>query len=141
MASFSGALIAPNNQGEWVKIEHTFTTGNDDNHVAEIRVAFSLDVHADNTEEKSLSVGGVEMVATPKDVIIDTALSNNYDLGTVEPVGGALVVDGEVTVTAVPFANNKFLGWYKGGKLVSKYPSLTYLYDENATEKYVCNCV
>ncbi len=136
MASFSGALIAPNNQGEWVKIEHTFTTGNDDNHVADIRVAFSVEIHPDNTEDKSLSIGGIEMTATPKEVITDTALSNNYDLGTVEPVGGAEVIDGEVTVTAVPFANNKFLGWYKGGKLVSQYPSLTYTYNENDTEKY-----
>ena len=136
MASFSGALVAPNSQGEWVKLEHTFTTGNDDYHVANIRVGFTIEAVADNTAEKTLSIGGVEMTATPKEVIIDTALANDYDLGTVEPVGGAAVIDGEVTVTAVPFANNKFLGWYKGDKLASKYPTLTYTYNPNDTEKY-----
>ena len=136
MASFSGSLIAPNNQGEWVKIVHTFTTGNDDYHVANIRLAFSVEAVTDNTSEKTLSVGGIEMTATPKDVVIATAEANNYDLGTVEPINGAEVVGGEATFTAKPFGNNKFLGWYKGGKIVSQNPTLSYTYNADDTEKY-----
>ena len=132
MASFSGNAY-PSTNSEWVQVTHTFTTANDDYHVANVRYEIYI---PDSCEATEISVGGFKATATPQNVIIDTALSNNYDLGTVEPVGGAMVIDGEVTVTAAPFGNNKFLGWYKGGKLVSQYPTLTYTYDANATEKY-----
>ncbi|MBE6761350.1 MAG: MBL fold metallo-hydrolase, partial [Ruminococcaceae bacterium] len=137
MASFSNVLIAPNNQGEWVKIEHTFTTGNDEYHEANIRLAFSVDAITDNTADKTLSIGGIEMTATPTNAIIATAEANDYDLGTVEPCCGAAVdADGDVTFTAVPLGSNKFLGWYKGGKLVSTNTTLTYAYNTDDTEKY-----
>ncbi|MBE6762689.1 MAG: MBL fold metallo-hydrolase, partial [Ruminococcaceae bacterium] len=138
MASFANTFIAPDNQGEWVKIEHTFTTGNDDYHIANIRLAFSVEAVADNTADKTLSIGGIEMTANPTNAIVATAEANNYDLGTVEPINGAMVDDdGDVTFTAVPFGSNKFLGWYKGGKLVSTNTTLTYAYNADDTEKYI----
>ena len=137
MASFKDVLIAPNNQGEWVKIEHTFTTGNDEYHVANVRYAFSVEAITDNTADKTISIGGIEMTLAPKNATVVTAEANNYNLGTVEPRNGAAIdTDGDVTFTAVPFGSNKFLGWYKGGKLVSQNTTLTYTYNADDTEKY-----
>ena len=132
MASFASEAY-PSTNGEWVQVTHTFTTGNEDYHVSNVRYEVYIPASGDPTE---ISLGGFKATATPQNVIIDTVLANNYDLGTVEPVGGAMVVDGDVTFTATPFANNKFLGWYKGGKLVSKDTTLTYTYNANDTEKY-----
>lgn len=137
MASYNSTLFAANHQNEWIKVEHTFSTGDDDYHVANIRYGFIVRGNSNNAEGSFIQIGGLEMIGTKRDVTVaPTPEANDYDLGTVEPRDGATVVDGKVTFTATPFGTNKFLGWYKNNKLISTNTVLSYNYDPADTAEY-----
>lgn len=61
--SYSTSLFAPNNQNQWVKIQHTFTTGNVETHIANVRCSFGLRYNSDNSSSNTFSIGGISMTA------------------------------------------------------------------------------
>lgn len=133
MASFQNTAY-PSTEGEWVKVTHTFTTGNDEYHVANVRYGITI---PETCEAEYVALGGFEAYATPLNATIVQGSSNDYDLGTVEPRNGALVTDGKATLTAVPFGTNKFVGWFNGDELVSSNKEYTFTYDSTAEYKAV----
>lgn len=133
MASFS-KVAYPSTEEKWVKITHTFTTGNDEYHVANVRYGISI---LSSCEAEYISFGGFEFYGTPVGSTVVKGLSNNFDLGRVEPYNGALVVDGKANLTAIPYGNNKFVGWFNGDKLLSTDKDYTFTYDPAVSYKAV----
>ena len=88
-------------------------------------------------EAEYISFGGFEFYGTPVGSTVVKGLSNNFDLGRVEPYNGALVVDGKANLTAIPYGNNKFVGWFNGDKLLSIDKDYTFIYDPTVSYKAV----
>lgn len=133
MASFQGTAY-PSTEGKWVKVIHTFTTGNDEYHVANIRYGITI---PSICEAEYVALGGFEAYAVPLDATVVKGTANNFDLGTVEPRNGALVTDGEATLLAVPYGTNKFVGWFNGDKLLSTDEQYSFAYDASSEYKAV----
>lgn len=116
-------------QGEWLKVIHTFETGNVDSHKADIRYQFAIPEAVDG----EAWVANVEMTADKYYV----GNVNDDTLGTVSPAKTPIANGQELTLTAAPYGENLFDGWYVGDELVSEEPELTFTYNGNATPNYV----
>ena len=120
--------------GEWVQIQHTFKTGNDASHEAEISYSFAFP----SVENGDFWIADVIMTAQKE--VIDTTFTptvNDPTLGTVSPSGAIELVKGTpTTITAEPFGENTFNGWYLNGVCVSTEPVLTFTYNGGAVPQY-----
>lgn len=121
-------------QGEWLQVVHEFTTGNSDAHVAEISYQFDIPENADG----ELWIADVRMSVEKEQVDgYYTPSVNDPTLGTASPADGVPLYTGkEATVTAEPFGENKFLGWYDGNELVTDANELTFTYDPANPPQY-----
>ncbi|MBQ3088709.1 MAG: dockerin type I repeat-containing protein [Clostridia bacterium] len=120
---------ATERQDEWFQIIHTFETGNDDAHKADVRYQFSIPEAVDGEVWIADMQMSVERNYVP--AVNDDTLGTIAE-GTKIPVN----LGEEVTITAEPFALNSFLGWYEGDTLVSEEAELTFVYNGNATPTY-----
>ncbi len=119
-------------QDEWFQIVHTFETGNDDAHEANIRYQFAIPEAVDG----ELWIADVQMNVERNYI----PAVNDDTLGTIaEGTKIPVNVGEEVTLTAEPFALNSFLGWYDGDTLVSEEAELTFVYNGDATPNYVAH--
>ncbi len=115
-----------NRKGEWVQVVHTFETGDKAAHEAEISYEF---------KSYSWKVGGevwladFEMYVEKEEVdAFYTPTVNNVELGAVSKE--VPLISGKVAeITAEPFGENGFDGWYVGEDLVSKNKTITFTYD------------
>ena len=120
--------------GEWVQIEHTFKTGNDPSHEAEIAYSFAFP----SVENGNIWFADVVMTAK-KDTVAATFTPtvNDPTLGTVSPSGTIELIKGtSTTITAEPFGENTFDGWYLDGVCVSTDPILTFTYNGGVVPQY-----
>lgn len=120
--------------GEWVQIEHTFETGNDASHEAEISYSFAFP----SVENGDFWIANVVMTAQKKSVDATfTPTINDPALGAVSPSGTIeLVKNTPTTLTAEPFGENTFEGWYSNGVCVTTNPELTFTYDGENLPQY-----
>ncbi|MBO5231920.1 MAG: MBL fold metallo-hydrolase [Clostridia bacterium] len=133
MASFKSDAY-PSTKEKWVKVTHTFTTGNDEYHVANVRYGITISA---TCEAEYVALGGFEAYATSFDATVVKGIANNFDLGTVEPRNGALVTDGEATLLAVPYGTNRFVGWFNGDELLSTDEQYYFTYNTSTEYKAV----
>lgn len=105
---------------QWVQIVHTFTTGNKDEHEADVRYA----VLAPACTDGEAWFGGFTCTAEKQPIKYQPAV-NDYNLGSVSPSDGIVLVEGkEETFLAEPLDGNTFNGWYDGDTLVTSDPIL-----------------
>ena len=116
---FDGTGEGQKGVDQWVKIVHTFITGNKDEHKAEVRYGISIP----STEGGEVAIGGFNMVAEPIDVTL-TPKVNNGDLGYTVPA--TLSVGSKAYYYAYALPGNEFTGWYESSaanaKLLSNSP-------------------
>jgi len=120
---------ATERQDEWFQVVHTFETGNDDAHKADVRYQFSIPEAVDGEVWIADMQMSVERNYVP--AVNDDTLGAIAE-GTKIPV----TLGEEVTLTAEPFALNNFLGWYEGDTLVTEDAELTFVYNGNTTPTY-----
>ena len=130
MASFQSTAY-PSTEGEWVKVTHTFTTGNDEYHIANVRYGITIPA---TCEAEYVALGGFQAYGVSLGATVVKGTANSFDLGTVEPRNGALVTDGIATLLAVPYGGNKFVGWFNGDELLSTNEQYSFVY--NASSEY-----
>ena len=119
-------------QGEWLQIIHTFETGNSEAHEAEVAYQFSIPSAVDGEVWIADMQMSVERSYVP--------LFNDDTLGTVAEGNRIPVEMGqEITLTAEPFGENVFDGWYVGDELVSEEPTITFTYEGKETVDYVAH--
>ena len=112
-------------QGEWVKVIYTFSTDNTDAHEADVAFTFRFP-----------QVAGGEVWLADIQMNVQKAKVDGYytptnktpELGAVSE-NLALPQGKTVKITAEPFGENKFDGWYKGDTLVSKDATYSFTYD------------
>lgn len=120
--------------GAWVQIQHTFKTGNNAAHEAEISYSFAF------PSVENGNIWFADVVMTAQKDIIDTTFTpmvNDSTLGTVSPSGAIELAKGTpTTITAEPFGENTFDGWYSNGVCVSTEPKFTFTYNGGDIPKY-----
>ncbi|MEE1025721.1 MAG: hypothetical protein U0L55_01765 [Acutalibacteraceae bacterium] len=121
---------ATTREGEWTQVVHTFTTGNTDEHTAEVSYEFAFP-----------SVEGGEIWFADFNMNVDKVAVafkptvNDANLGFVSPAEGIVCMDGdEVTFTATPLEGNIFEGWYVGTEKVSNDLEFTFTYSSKYAE-------
>lgn len=114
-------------QGEWFQVIHTFKTGNDASHEADVAYDFVFGQAVDG----ELWIADVKMSVVKDDIDGYFAPSINDDtLGCISPAGEQPLYSGkDVTFTAEPYGENVFDGWYVGDERVSEEKVLTFTYD------------
>ena len=136
MASFQGTAY-PSTEGKWVKVTHTFTTGNDEYHIANVRYGITIPA---TCEAEYVALGGFQAYGVSLGATVVKGTANSFDLGTVEPRNGALVTDGIATLLAVPYGGNKFVGWFNGDELLSTNEQYSFVYNASSEYKAVFEC-
>lgn len=133
----NGTALAGNNSMSvlettdgWIKLTHTFTTGDLPEHEAKVRYGLLI---PGAKQGKTVSVGSFMAVGEQKQVENTYAPSvNNGSYGWVEPVS---VTDGkEVVLKATPADGRVFEGWYKNGSFVSAEKELVFTWDDDIPE-------
>ncbi|MBE6761676.1 MAG: hypothetical protein E7551_05265 [Ruminococcaceae bacterium] len=119
-------------QGEWLQVIHTFETGNKEEHEAEVAYQFAIP-YAENGEVWIADVQmSVERFYVPS--------VNDDTLGTIaEGTKVPVTLGEEFTLTAAPFGENNFLGWYVGDTLVSEDTSINVVYNGSDTPQYTAH--
>ncbi len=116
---FDGTANGQKGTDQWVKIVHTFTTGNKNSHEALVRYGISVPGFAGG----QVAVGGFTMLAEPVDVTL-TPKVNNADLGYTAPA--TLSVGSKANFYAYALPGNEFTGWYESSapnaKLLTNSP-------------------
>ena len=112
-------------EGEWVKVVHTFSTDNKDSHEADVCYTFRFPQVAGG----EVWIADVQMNVQKAQVDgYYTPTNSTPELGAVSE--NLILPRGKtVTMTAEPFGENKFEGWYKGDTLVSKDSTYSFTYD------------
>lgn len=117
---------------QWVQIVHTFTTGNKDEHEADVRYA----VLAPACTDGEAWFGGFTCTAEKQPIKYQPAV-NDYNLGTFSPSEGIALVEGEkANLVAEPFDGNIFNGWYDGDTLVTADPVLEVTFESIQGHEY-----
>lgn len=117
---------------QWVQIVHTFTTGNKDEHEADVRYA----VLAPACTDGEVWVGGFTCTAEKQPIKYQPSV-NDYNLGTFSPSEGIALVEGEkANLVAEPFDGNIFNGWYDGDTLVTADPVLEVTFESIQGHEY-----
>ena len=112
-------------EGEWLQVVHTFETANLAAHEAEVSYQISIPGAVDG--EVWLADFKMNVV---KSAVLDyyTPTVNDNTLGTVSkdvPLMQGITSE----ITAEPFGENTFDGWYDGDDCVSTSPTLSFTYD------------
>ncbi len=125
---------AAERQDEWLQVIHTFQTGSDDAHEANI----SYDFHFPQIEGGEIWLADFRMTVFKDDVdCFYTPAVNDDTLGVIAPYGKQPLYAGkEATFTAEPYGENKFDGWYLNDELVSEEENLTFVHDPANPPKY-----
>lgn len=117
---------------QWVQIVHTFTTGNKDEHEADVRYA----VLAPACTDGEVWLGGFTCTAEKQPIKYQPSV-NDYNLGTFSPSEGIALVEGEkANLVAEPFDGNIFNGWYDGDTLVTADPVLEVTFESIQGHEY-----
>lgn len=125
---------AQDRQGEWVQVIHTFETGNNSAHEADI----SYDFRFNEAVDGEVWIADVQM-SVEKSGIVDfySPKINDATLGAISPGNDVAIYEGvETVLTAEPFGENKFDGWYNGDELVTKDATISFMYEEGVTPVY-----
>ena len=122
-------------EGEWLQVVHKFSTANIAAHQADVTYAISFP-SAPNGE---LWVADVKMnvVKSEIDEYYNAAVNNDRLGCTSKDV--PLINGKTAEITAEPYGENIFDGWFVDSELVSKEKTLTFTYDSNNPPKYVAN--
>lgn len=123
---------ATNREGEWLQVIHTFATGNNVEHEAEVTYEITFPSVKDGEVwladfNMSVKKASIETYYTP-DV-------NDVTLGLVSK-DIPLVNGSPVELMAEPFGDNIFEGWFVDGELVSTNANMTFTYDSANPPKY-----
>lgn len=120
-------------EGEWLQVIHTFKTGNSAAHEAVGAYYFKI---PSNPVEGEIWFADFKMTAV-KDAVDDyyTPAVNDESLGAVSE-NVPLIKGKTAEITAEPFGENKFDGWFVDGELVSEETTLTFTYDAANPPKY-----
>lgn len=119
-------------EGEWVKIVYTFSTDNTDAHEADVAFSFRF---------PQVAGGEVWLADLQMNVQKDkidgyyTPTNKTPELGAVSQ-NLALPQGKTVKMTAEPFGENKFDGWYNGETLISKDLEYSFTYDPENPPAY-----
>lgn len=121
-----------NQKDQWVQVVHTFTTGNLAAHEADVRYA----VWAPAFTDGEAWFGSFTCTAEKQPIKYQPAV-NDYNLGSVSPSDGIVLVEGkEETFLAEPLDGNTFNGWYDGETLVTADPILTVTLESVENHQY-----
>ena len=123
---------AANKEGEWMQVIHTFSTGNLEAHEAVATYSFKFPGAVDG--EVSFADFKMNVVKSEVEDYYTPAL-NNDTLGLVSK-DVPLMSGKPAEITAEPYGENIFDGWFVDGELVSEEKTLTFTYDPNNPPKY-----
>jgi len=123
---------AANKEGEWMQVIHTFSTGNLEAHEAVATYSFKFPGAVDG--EVSFADFKMNVVKSEVDDYYTPAL-NNDTLGSVSK-DVPLISGKPAEITAEPYGENTFDGWFVEGELVSEEKTLTFTYDPANPPKY-----
>lgn len=120
-------------EGEWLQVIHTFKTGNSAAHEAVGAYYFRV---PSNPVEGEIWFADFKMTAV-KDEVDDyyTPAVNDEFLGAVSK-DVPLIKGKTAEITAKPFGENTFDGWFVDGQLVSNETTLSFTYDAANPPKY-----
>lgn len=125
---------ATTREGEWTQFIHTFATGNTNEHTAKVSYEFVFPGVAGG--EIWFSNFNMNVVKSAVDDYFTPAV-NDVKLGAVSPSKDVPLVDGkDVELTAEPFGENKFDGWYSNGELISEDKTFKFTYHRGDTPDY-----
>lgn len=119
-------------EGEWLQVIHTFTTGDLDAHEA----GATYGVRFDGAVNGEIWLADFKMYGEKRTADERyTPAINDVALGCVSK--DVPLLSGEAaTITAEPFGENTFEGWFVDGECVSTEASLTFTYDPNNKPNY-----
>lgn len=119
-------------EGEWLQVVHKFATGNLAAHTADVKYEFNFPAAVDG----EVWIADVRMSVVKSDVDdYYTPAVNDELLGSVSK-DVPLINGKNAELTAEPFGENKFDGWFVDGELVSEETSLSFTYDAANPPKY-----
>ena len=123
-------------EGKWVQVVHTFETGGSSSH--EAYAAYQLQFPGNDASNTTyLGFSNLNMVsAMVEGAETYNPAVNDEKLGLVSK--DVILVEGRSSeITAEPFGDNVFEGWYVGDELVSTDATFTFTYDSTNPPAYV----